>query len=210
MPEPRKKPYIWVTWLAALLSGGDSCEFKVWMKAHFTKLEKLELESGFDSAGWNEDHTAMLNELREEYRAKSQKLLIEGETGWKMEGRTATVAGRMDLVTAGPNLVIDAKSGRQKNSHVMQMKIYLLVAELGLVPNVSGKFIGVLRYPGNKVVEVPDYDDVFKQRFFELVKRIAGPEPLDPVPSKGECRFCDLAECHFRVAEEKVFHTEDF
>src|ERR1051325_12129122 len=167
MPEPRKKPYLWVTWLAPLLSGGDSCEFKVWMKAHFTKLAKLETESAFDASAWQENHTAMLNELREEYRPKCETLLIEGQTGWKMEGKTATVAGQMDLVTFGPNLVIDAKSGRQKASHVMQMKIYLLVTELGLIPNVSGKFAGVLRYPGNKAVEVPECDETFKQRFFE-------------------------------------------
>ena len=35
MAKPREsKPYIWVAWLSKLLSGDDSCEWRVWFQAH--------------------------------------------------------------------------------------------------------------------------------------------------------------------------------
>lgn len=208
MAQLRNKPYFWVTWLTPLLSGEDNCEWKVWMKAHYQGLAKLDL--GFDSSQWNENHTALLNELKREYQRGCERLLMEGQTSWRIDGKTATVAGKMDLLTQHPNLVIDAKTGKAKDSHVLQMKIYLLALELGAVPGVSGKFKGVLRYADGHSTEVLSCDALFKQRLFSLVKRLAGVES-EPVPSLYECRFCDLADCEARFVEQKaLYETTEF
>lgn len=198
----REKVYFWTTWLTPLLSGESSCEWKVWLLGHFQGVEKIERD--FDSAQWNENHTAYLTELRDEYAPKSATLLTEGQTAWRIEGKTAIVAGKMDLVSIKPNLVIDAKTGKSKNSHVGQMKIYLLALTLGSVAaakSAKGAFKGVLRYQSGSKIDVPAIEPEFKQRFFELVRRLAGDE-MEPTPSAQECKFCDIASCTARITEE--------
>lgn len=209
----RSKPYIWVTWLAPLLVGESDCQWKAWMQAHYQDLNKRQRDDGFDASKWNQEHTQYSLELREEYASKCKQFLIEGETSWKIDGRTATVAGKMDLVTLKPNLVIDAKTGKKKNSHVAQLQIYLLAIELGCLPLIGKtkqKFSGVLRYRSGEVVNVPPLDDEFRARFYDLVRRLAGPE-LATTPSKHECKFCDLADCTDRVdAETPAALTDEF
>ena len=205
--KQRRKPYFWVSWLTPLLVGEDNCEWKVWMKAHYQDLRKL--PSDFDSDKWNENHTALLTSLRDEYTPKVSRILTEGQTSWKIEGQTAIVAGKMDLVTFEPNLVIDAKTGKQKDSHSAQMRIYLLAIELGAVPDVSGRFNAVLRY-GDRAVDVRGPDATFKERFYGLVKRLAGPQ-MEPIPSFNECKYCDLADCESRYGESpKPLETVEF
>lgn len=173
------------------------------MKGRYQGLEKVE-RSKTDSAKWQERHTALMDKLRVEYQAKSKHILTEGQTSWKIEGKRsgAIVAGKMDLVTFQPNLVIDAKSGKPKDSHILQVKIYLLAISLGCVPNVKGQFRGVLRYVDASPVEVPGIDDAFKLRFFNLVRLLTeGPDP-QPVPSKFECQYCDVAECQVRFNKD--------
>lgn len=205
MPSKRDKPYFWVTWLTPLLAGEESCEWKSWAKGNFTNLNRM--ESDFDSAQWNENHTALLTKLREEYK-DSAKILVEGQTSWKIEGKTAILAGKMDILTIDTNLVIDAKSGKVKDSHVLQLKTYLLAIEMGAVKGVSGEYKGILRYP-NRSIKVEGKDQLFKERLFALIKTLATTEP-EPIPSKNECKWCDLVDCNKRFTEQEVIHTEEF
>lgn len=210
--QPRGKPYFWVTWLTAFLSGQDLCEWKVWMKGHYRDVPMLPRD--FDAAQWNEEHTAYLNVLRKEYGEKAAGVLAEGQTAWKIEGKSAIVAGKMDLITFEPNLVVDAKTGKQKDSHVPQMKLYLLALELGAVPGVQVKprlpFSAVLRYRNGESIDVARVDEAFKERFYDLMRRLGKtPEPKR-VPSAGECRWCDLAECPQRVGEFPAVATDEF
>lgn len=201
MTSRRSRPYIWATWLAPLLSGDDSCEWKVWFKAHYQGYEKIPRD--FNSAEWTENHTALLTTLQNRYGGSScERMLIEGQTRWTIEGRSADVAGKMDIVTIGPNRIIDAKTGKRKDAHVVQMKIYLLAVEMEALPGVSGKFTGLLHYPGDVQFEVPEIDEIFRERFYRLVKRVAGETPLVTIPSKNECQFCDIAQCPDRVSED--------
>lgn len=205
--KKRSKPYFWCTWLAPLLAGSDSCEYKVWLKAHHEGIQKLSRD--FDAATYNENHTALLNEIRDDFTERGSEVLVERR--WKIEGKTATVAGSIDLVTLKPNLIIDAKSGREKDSHVEQVKIYLLAVELGAVHGVQGRFEGLVKYPNNETL-VPSIDQVFKERFFTLVRNLASEVERAKVPSKYECQFCDIADCDSRWmdTEETVFQTVEF
>ena len=48
MANPRKSPYIWVTWLAKVMSGDVTCHWQSWFQSHNQLTEK---QSGdFDSA----------------------------------------------------------------------------------------------------------------------------------------------------------------
>ena len=63
MANPRKSPYIWVTWLAKVMSGDATCHWQGWFQSHNQLTEK---QSGdFDSAGWVISHTKMLTELKD-------------------------------------------------------------------------------------------------------------------------------------------------
>jgi len=208
--QPRGKPYFWVTWLTEILSGHDLCEWKVWMKGHYRDVPMLPRD--FDMAQWNEEHTAYLGELRKEYGEQAERVLVEGQTEWKIEGKTAIVAGKMDLITFTPNLVVDAKTGKQKDAHVPQMKLYLFAIERGAVAGIPPKtpFSAVLRYRTGESVDVPGVDANFKQRFFELMQRLGSNVEPKQVPSAGECRFCDLAECPARVGVHPAARVDEF
>lgn len=206
MAEKREQPYIWVTWLVRLMAGEHSCEWKAWTNAHWKNPAKRQRDDGYNSATWNQRHAAYTATLAKEYRRKCKRLLIEGETKWYLRGKTATVGGAMDLVTLEPNLVIDGKTGKPKDSHIVQVQIYLLALERGAVGNL-GKlrgFSGVLRYSDEQypTIEIPPIEDEFRERFYAMVRRIADEAEPVPVPSAFECKYCDLADCKVRVEEE--------
>jgi hypothetical protein len=204
--EKRDKPYFWVTWLAELLSGTDNCEWKYWLKGHYNKVPKINRE--FDKATFNENHTAMLNETRDHFLSLGSQVFVEKR--WKIEGKSAIVAGSIDLITLDPNLIIDTKTGRAKTSHSAQVKIYLLAAELGAIPGISGVFKGLLKYSSDEYL-VEGVDAPFRERFFKLVRSLAENKERSKVPSKWECEFCDIQDCDSRfVEEEKVFATSEF
>lgn len=208
--KERTKPYFWATWLAPLLTGEDNCEYKVWMKGHYQEIPKHERDDDFDMAKWKEDHTAYLTELRDEYSRSSKSILVEGQTKWELVGKTALVGGQMDLVAIKPNVVVDAKTGKPKESHVAQMKIYLLAITLNVLrASVAGKFTGVLRYKTGKRIDVPRIEPEFKQRFFDLVIRLAG-EEMSPTPSANECKFCDNGLCEARAVPVEPTKTDMF
>jgi hypothetical protein len=205
-------PEFWITWLTPLLAGEDSCEWRAWVKANywkppkFTRTDLKELypaNKKFAEQDWDSEHTAMLDALRDEYAAKSES--VYKEVPWKIKGNTALISGKIDLVTFGPNLIVDAKTGKQKNSHVLQIRAYLLAAER-LYPD--RQFKGVLRYPSDVEIEVTP-ESGFKDKLYRLVKRLAGDAP-PASPAYSECRFCDLADCAARATEEQVFETADF
>lgn len=207
--KERSKPYFWVTWLTGLLAGENSCEWAAWMKGHYEKIPKQPRDDGFDSAQWNAAHTALLNELRAEYAPDAKLLLVEDQTSWRIDGKTATIAGKMDLISVRPNIVIDAKSGRPKNSHVLQIQIYLLAIEINRVaaipPSDAARgFSGVLRYADGTSTDVPDVDLAFRERLFELLRRLGAPEPPAPTPSRRECKFCDVSVCTVRDTSEEA------
>lgn len=210
----RTKPYLWASWLAPLLSGDDDCRLKVWVKAHYQDIEKRQRDDGFDQARWNEDHTALLNTLRTEYAGTSEVVLVEGQTAWKIDGRSATVAGKMDIVTLNPDLVIDAKTGKPKNAHVAQVKIYLVALAMGALRAIAmsraPKVKGVLRYASGEVVDVPKAEAEFHERFFSLVRELASDDEPPAVPSVNECRFCDIAKCTERIEDAPAIATDAF
>src|SRR5687767_7998387 len=98
MPDVRReKPYIWVTWLSGLLAGSDACFYKSWFKAHY-KWEKLKGDperEGF-LAKWTAKHDVMVNARAFKLREEGFQVYVEKE--FKLEGATAIVTGKTDVV----------------------------------------------------------------------------------------------------------------
>ena len=212
MTTLRKKPYFWVTWLTPLLAGENSCYWTGWFKGNYEKYDKQERADSNASqlAEYEAKHTVLLNSLVDKYSLSSERIFIENQTKWAMKGTVANVGGKMDLISIGPNLVIDAKGGQPKSSHIIQVQIYLIAIELGVVPvvgGVAGEFTGLLCYPDGHEVPVAAPSEAFKQRFYSLIKRLATTEP-EKVPSEFECRFCDIKECNSRYVEAAAEELE--
>lgn len=204
----REKPYFWVTWLVGLLSGEEQCEWKVWLKSHYQNYEKTEDRGNLSE--WEIAHTALLNETSGEYKAIANKVFQEAK--WVIEGRSADVGGKIDLLVVGPNFVIDAKTGQKKTSHAVQVKIYLLAIEMGAVDaldGLEGEFKGLLVYKDGKEIPVAGPVEEFNMKLFALIKRLANNKPKTS-PSELECRFCDIKDCKDRFVKKPAATTELF
>jgi hypothetical protein len=203
--KERSKPEYWVTWLTSLMAGENSCYWAAQYKGRYQYYDKQPREDQSSLATWEVNHTALLNELIDEYMVKSQQILIEGQTKWCISGTRANITGKMDLVTIGPNTVIDAKSGEPKSSHVVQMQIYLLAIEWHAVPalkDVQGPFTGILRYPNNHDVVVDPPSESFKGRLALLINRLGDSEQFK-IPSEFECNFCNIKDCDKRYVKSE-------
>ena len=125
MAVPRETPYIWAAWLPRLLTGENSCEWAVWFKAHHRNWTRT--PSGFNQAEWLLNHTALLNKRKAEWELSHYSVAIEGQNSFQLGGRSATLAGKPDLITQrdGQAVIVDVKTGQDSPSHVVQVMIYL-------------------------------------------------------------------------------------
>ena len=115
MPRRRDFPYIWATWLPRLLTGENSCEWIVWFKAHY--VEWTRQPSDFDQAEWLMRHTALLNQQRQEWEDDGhRRLQVEAQNAFRLRGKSATLAGRPDLVVLDDRdaTIIDVKTGQER------------------------------------------------------------------------------------------------
>ena len=139
MPQRREHPYIWATWLPRILTGEASCEWAIWFKAHYQSWARV--PSDFDQAKWMLDHTALLNERIANWTVGRHDVETEAQNRFELHGRTATLAGRPDIIARREDhaVIVDAKTGHDSPSHVVQVMIYLYAIPRGprTVPEVS-------------------------------------------------------------------------
>ncbi len=99
----RKNPYIWVTWLPKLLSGDNSCDFSAWFRIHHLSGSWSKVRSNFNSARWNAEHTDLLRECADAYRARGYNVFIENQNHFRLQGQTALLSGKPDLIVIPRN-----------------------------------------------------------------------------------------------------------
>lgn len=186
------KPYIWVTWLAKLL-GGDQCVWKVWFMAHY-KHAKLAEKNPEQLAEWNRDHNALM---------RAHKALLE-ENGWqvqtehefRLEGKTATIAGKEDLVATMPGhiQIVDGKTGRRRDADFWQVLIYLYARlHAPTKPDERIKLAGQVIYKVGEPVDVRLSDvDRREPELLAMIAAIAGDTPPARNPSRFECDKCSI------------------
>ena len=200
----RAKPYIWATWLPRLLTGENSCEWAIWFKAHYQDWAKP--PSDFNQAQWMLNHTALLNERRANWEVGGYTVEVEGQNSFQLQGRSATLAGQPDLITQrdGQAVIVDVKTGQDSPSHVVQVMIYLYAIPRALERYRTLKLRGQATYLDHTVrIPAETVDDRFIQNLGALIRRLAADKPLTRVPSRQECRFCDISalDCPERMDE---------
>ena len=147
MADARDFPYIWTTWLPRLLTGENSCEWAIWFKAHHQNWAKT--PSDFNQAEWLLNHTSLLKEKKSQWEARRQHVYVEGQNSFRLRGRSATLAGRPDLIVVRGNdaLIIDIKAGREQPSHYVQIMIYMYALPRALQQYQYTKLAGEVVYP---------------------------------------------------------------
>ena len=201
MPTPREHPYIWATWLPRLLTGENNCEWAIWFKAHHQSWERV--PSTFDQAKWMLDHTALLNERIANWTVGGHDVDIEAQNRFELHGRTATLAGRPDIIA-------------RREDHAVQVMIYLYAVPKAIERYRDVKLRGQVTYRDHTVrISADAVDEQFVQNLGALIRRISSDEPARRVPSRQECRFCDIsaADCPDRVDdgyEVEDGNTDDF
>ena len=82
---------------------------------------------------------AFLASLRDEQQAKAasdrRTISVEGENAFRLGGKSATLAGRPDLVVLDErdDTIIDVKTGREQPWHRVQVVIYQYALSLALL-----------------------------------------------------------------------------
>ena len=202
----KSSPYIWITWLTKLLAGEVNCEWASWFKAQHEGNSWEKSSSSLDLVRWQVGHTDLLRRCAQEYRLQGYSVTMEGQNSFTLQGKTATLAGKPDLVVRLDNLVIvvDIKTGRPRASDQVQVMLYMYLLPL-IRPEFQGCIIAGQVVYGNQVVDIPSeaVGDSFAASVRELVSRLAARGPALKVPSLGECRYCEItvADCSDRMEE---------
>ena len=217
MPAAQRAfPYIWTTWLTKLLTGESSCEWAAWFRAHHQGWDRP--PNDFNFAQWQIEHTALLNDTRRKFEDSGYDVRVEGQNAFRLQGRIATLAGQPDLLVLNKDhiLIIDAKTGAERASHVAQVMVYMYALPRALEQYRDARISGEIHYP-NRIQRVPQggVDRGFIHRLITLIHRVAAPDPPPWTPSGPECRFCDItaADCPERVEsapELGTVTTDDF
>jgi len=198
------KPYIYVTWLAKLL-GGNQCVWSAWFKAHH-KYEKYQ-EMGLDLAKWNRDHNRLMAARIRDLQRDGWTVTTEEQNAFKLEGERAVVAGKPDIVATkdGLVLVVDGKTGKQKDADIWQMLFYLFALPRAR-PDLTGDLEGEIQYRqvDEQIALTPaDLTEDRMDDIVSLITVVSGPTPPTKAPSRAECQRCDIGkqDCPQRVME---------
>ena len=204
--EERDRPFITVSWLKRLMIGENSCEWASWFKSHYQHYETV--ESDFDEVRWNMDHTRLLRDLRTEREGLGEKVMLETQNRFTYEtSANVAISGTPDLIAITPDgekaTIFDAKTGRKRGSDKVQVMIYMHLLPLAL-PEYGGMTLeGVVAYQDSRVlITAADADASFVEHFENWVNIVSAPLPAPKVPSRWECRYCEISksECPERIS----------
>ena len=218
MAQVRKTgPYIWVTWLTKLLAGEASCEWAAWFRAQHESWSWSKAPSDFNQSQWLMDHTALLNQRRDEWERQGYTVFTEGQNGFNLRGNTATLGGKPDLIARKRDdaTIIDVKTGRPSPAHSIQVMLYQYAIPRSFSQYRRVAFSGQVAYPDH-VIDIPAdaVNAEFINKTGQLIRRLSAKAPARRVPSRSECAFCDItsADCPERFVNETRGQgvTDDF
>jgi hypothetical protein len=179
-----------VTDLSKLISGEETCLFKIWYKMrHREDTEEISKKL----VEWKVNHTKMMLDLSNKLEMKGGE--IKKEEYIKLDASNGTLVGRVDLLHIADDEVIiyDCKSGKQNISHHLQMMIYLyMVDKLKLY---KGKMLrGVIHYENKDIYySLGDIlDDLHSS--IETYTNILLDDSAPSAFVGGSCEWCEI-EC---------------
>lgn len=198
------KPKIWVSWIKAHLAGTDKCFWSPWYRAHY-KFAKIEREDEGSLDAWKATHDIMVDRRERELLEAGYIVGVEDDNLVELEGKTAIVVCKPDLVATknGTAIVIDEKSGKPRPEDAWQVKVYMFALPLCVESMKPLTITGEVEYMPDKPnprVFVPSITPDDYANIVRVIKIVGADEPPKHTPSRGECQFCDIANCTERVA----------
>src|SRR5262249_9613018 len=123
-PRLRETPYVWVSWVASLLSGDRNCEWAAWFRAHYHHIKR---PNNFDSTSYQIQHTALVSQFRNQQVSDGYTVTVEAQNEFRMKGKAGILSGMPDLVAlkGDAGVIVDAKAGMPKGSHCAQVMLYM-------------------------------------------------------------------------------------
>jgi len=212
-PVLKNAPYIWVTWLAPLLTGSSHCQWAAWFQSNYKFVK--ETDDSF-LANWTANHEALLQDRADYLEEQGYEVFLEGANSFQIkgsDGRTL-ISGKADIVAIKGDEVIveDCKTGRKKDSDPAQVLLYMLLlpAPGGPVHCRKKKMSGRLVYQDEIFdIENDALDSEFKDNFRNLVHRISAKEPARKAPSLAECIFCKVSALYCAERQNTPNTSED-
>jgi len=204
MTTRRDNSYLWVTWITGLLSADKHCEWAAWFRAHYQGFAKV--PSDFNLAAWKAAHGEMVRGRADELRAGGWTVYVEDQNKFSLAGKAATLGGVADIVAVqgDEGLVVDCKSGKQRDSDAFQVLTYMLVLPYTHKACKDVTLAGEVQYRDASLpIEADQLTEEMRWLIRGVIERVCGPAALPKVPSLSECRFCDLtvADCPERVEQ---------
>lgn len=203
MPDKmRGRPYVWPSWITKLLAGEEHCWWRAWYKSHY-KYEKVpdDPERAEFFREWTAKHDAITQRRAQELRDQGYLLKIEEEGQFKLVGDRADLSGKPDIVAMKDSeaLVVDAKSGRRRESDHWQVLLYIFALPMSWLQGYSLR--GEVEYQGCREQVRPMSPEV-REKIVQAMRKITGTDSPSAVPSQFECRYCDIASCPVRWRSE--------
>ena len=87
-------PYIWATWASKLLTGENSCEWAAQFRSHHESWSWTKAPSDFDQSQWMLRHTALVNQLREEWEDRGYVVTTEAQNSFRLRGECGDPGGK--------------------------------------------------------------------------------------------------------------------
>ncbi len=211
-------PEFWVTSVAKALSGDQPCLLSVWLPGR-TYIKRTPRDPA-QQALWNTQHSEQLMATQDRLSATGASTIMK-EHYFKMAGRTAKLAGKIDLiglfVSDDPSertiwRVVDCKGATPSDAHVVQVMIYMAVLPRILPESKHATIDGRVVYPTHTVEISQDQAAVFAPQLWALMNRLGDSEKPAASPSRDACRFCDIPEslCTERYVEPPEIETDLF
>lgn len=206
------KPYVWVTHLAKLLAG-DRCLWSAWFRSSH-RYEKFE-EQALDLVQWSREHNELMRARERELKREGFTVTLEAQNEFKLELPTVIVAGKPDILARrdGLALVVDGKTGRERESDIHQVLIYLRALPKCRPDLVDGyRLEGEVQYKRNdqRITVTPEeWTPARVTACTDLLRIISDRTPPKRVPSSHECRFCNVgpSDCPDRIRTEQPAAT---
>lgn len=203
------KVWIWSTWLAkAIANRADThqCLYSPWFKVRY-KYDKYE-EQATDLSKWNRDHTKLMKARRAELEADGWTIYEEDANSFKLEGAAAIVSGKPDLIAVKGDqvLVVDGKTGRERDSDIWQVLIYIYAIQKARPELADKRLEAEVHYRTGDVTLTPaEFTPERQQQMVSMIGILASEEPPKKVPSRAECRFCNIGvkDCPERVTRDR-------
>lgn len=210
--KKRAVPYIWVTWLSPLLAGENHCEWSVWLQANYYLAREQS-----NLSDWIPQHNRLLNKRVDELENQGFQVYIEGQNSFTIIGQRihTKVAGKPDIVAIKDSKVIveDCKTGQLKNSHAIQILLYMLLLPLkgGAEHCSNADLDGRLVYSDRSVdIDSSILTDEFKDDIKRLVGNVSNSKPARKVPSLYECRYCRVSKyCSAKIEEAEIQSSKE-